>query len=154
MTVDINITEDGREFVFSAGNIHHNTRFGTEKGLWRAGKSIRAEFNKQVKAKDKTGRLYILRGPSGRKRKHTASAPGETPANRTGAYRKGFDFNVRTANELVLGNTVAYSGYLENGTKDEEGGTRMAARPGLGNAVDGSQRDIIRDIAGGIEDQI
>lgn len=134
--------------IESALNLKANTRFGVEHALWLSGKDLSAEFNEQVKARNKTGRLYFLRGPSGRKRRHVASAPGETPANRTGNYRKSRDFNVDGAHQLRFGNTAEYAGFLETGT------SRMKARPGLGNAVKASERDILRNLSGEVEGRV
>jgi HK97 gp10 family phage protein len=136
------------EAIRSAENIAANTRHGVEWALWRSGKDIKAEFNRQVLAKDKTGRLYIRRIKGGARRRHIASAPGETPANRTGTYRKGFGFSVDGAHQLTIGNTVKYSEYLEFGT------SRMQPRPGLANSIKASERDIIRNLSGGIEDAL
>jgi hypothetical protein len=139
----------------SSENIAARTRFGVEKALWRSGKDIHAEFNKQVLAKNKTGRIYIRRTKGGARRRHQASAPGETPANRTGKYRKSFDFSVDGAHQLATGleavsNTRSgiYPFYLEDGTK------RMKARPGLLNAIKSSERNIIRNLSTEIEDAI
>ena len=141
--------------IESAENIAANTRFGVEKALWHSGKDVHSEFNRQVLAKDKTGTIYIRRNKAGSRRRHQASAPGETPANRTGAYRKGFDFNVDGAHQLRIGIPAIGNGpsgkyplYLEVGT------SRMSARPGLGNSIKASERSIIRNLAGEIEAKI
>lgn len=157
MSIKLEIVTPGESsrFVESAENIAANTRFGVEKALWRSGKDIHAEFNRQVLAKDKTGKLYIRRTKSGAGRRHIASAPGETPANRTGAYRKTFDFSVDGAHQLTVGlepvdysTSGVYPFYLEVGTR------RMKPRPGLANSIQASERDIIRNLSGGIEEAI
>lgn len=134
--------------IESVENIAARTRFGVEKAWWRSGKDIQAEFSRQVLAKDKTGRLYIRRTRGGARRRHIASAPGETPANRTGVYRKGFGFSVDGAHQLTVGNSTEYAGHLETGT------SRMRARPGLANSIQASERNIIRNLASEIEDAI
>lgn len=132
----------------SAENIAARTRFGIEKALWRSGKTIITEFKRQVIAKDKTGRLYIRRTAGGLRRRHRASAPGQTPANRTGNYRKSIGFSVDGAHQLTVGNSAEYAGFLEVGT------SRMRARPGLANSIRSSERDIIRNLAGEVSDAI
>ncbi len=146
---------EGSRFVESIENIAANTRFGVEKALWRSGKDIQAEFSRQVLAKNKTGRLYIRRSKSGARRRHIASAAGETPANRTGAYRKAFGFSVDGAHQLTIGIERVGSGpsskyplWLEVGTR------RMKPRPGLANAIKSSERDIIRNLAHGIKEAL
>ncbi len=151
--LSVTLSKDEAEFIKSSENIGINTRFGIEKALWRSGKDIHAEFKRQTIAKTKTGRLYILRTDSGTRRKHRASAPGETPASRPpsvggGEYRKGFGFNVRGQHELVIGDTAAHALWPEAGT------SRMRKRPGLANSVGASERDIIRNLSVGIEEAI
>lgn len=153
--LDLVDASGNKEAIKSAESIAANTRFGVEKAWWRSGKDIHKEFNRQVLAKNKTGRLYIRRTAGGARRRHTASAPGETPANRSGAYRKAFGFNVNGAHQLRLGVEQIGTGrggkyplYLEVGT------SRMRARPGLANAVRASERDVIRNLSGEIGDAL
>ena len=151
MSIKLDIVDpagNNRRTFRSLKDIAARTRFGVEKALWLSGKDIQKEFSRQVLAKNKTGRLYIRRDRQGRGRRHIASAPGETPANRTGTYRKGFGFSVDGSHQLTIGNTVAYSGFLETGTN------RMRPRPGLDNAIVSSERDIIRNLSGEIEEAL
>jgi hypothetical protein len=142
------IGSDGNQKAYeSAGNIAANTKFGIEKAFYFIGKDLIGEFNRQVLAKNKTGNLYIVRRGKTRRR-HIASAPGETPANISGAYRKGIGFKVDGANQLVFGNSTEHASYLENGTRF------MKKRPGLGNTVKSSERTIIRDLSSNIEDRL
>jgi hypothetical protein len=144
---------EGRVFE-SAENIAARTRFGVEKALWYSAKDIHAEFNRQVLAKNKTGRLYVRRIKGGARRRHIASAPGETPANRTGAYRKGFGFSVDGAHQLTIGVAGASDRPKEVPLWLEVGTRRMKARPGLANSIKASERDIIRNLAGLVEDAL
>lgn len=157
MAIKLDIVSPGgnTRAIESAENIAANTRFGVEKALWRSGKDVHAEFNRQVLAKDKTGRLYIRRTKSGARRRHIASAPGETPANRTGAYRKAFGFSVDGAHQLTIGVEAIGNGpdgkyplWLEVGTR------RMKSRPGLANSIQASERNIIRNLTGEIKDAL
>lgn len=143
--LDIVAPGGGQKFFASSEKLAARTRFGVEKALWRSGKDITAEFSRQVLAKDKRGRLYIRMIKGGARRRHIASAPGQTPANMTGNYRKSSGFSVDGAHQLTFGNSAAYAGHLEVGT------SRMKARPGLGNSIKASERDIIRNLADGIE---
>lgn len=156
MSIRLNIVapDGNKRAIDSAENIAARTRFGIEKAWWRSGKDIHAEFNRQVLAKNKTGRLYVRRIKGGARRRHIASAPGETPANRTGAYRKGFDFSVDGAHQLAVGVAGATDRpkgvplWLEVGTR------RMKPRPGLANSIRASERNIIRNLSGGIEEAL
>ena len=147
------ISKDEADFIKSAENIDIHTRFGLEKAWWRSGKDIHANFKRETIAKNKSGNLYILRRDTGRRVKHKASGPGQTPASRPpsvggGKYRDGFDFIVRGERELVIGDDAPHSLWLEEGT------LHMKARPGLANSIKASERDIIRNLAGEVEEAI
>jgi len=132
----------------SLENIADNTRFALERAHYRNGKTLLKKFNEQVLSRNKTGRVYFRKDSIGRRRKHQSSAAGESAANRTGFYRKSTDFIVQGPKQLMFGNSAEYSGFLESGT------SRMQARPGLLNAINASQRDMIRNYAEEIEDAL
>lgn len=149
MSIRIVAESGGNAFYRSVEGIAAHTQLGLERAWWKSAKDIQKTFNRQVLDKTtKTGRIYFRRLKGGGRRKHQASAPGESPANRTGFYRKSFGWNVRGAQELAVGVDAPYGLYLEQGT------SRMKARPGLRNAVDASERDIIRHLATEIENYI
>ena len=133
----------------SAENIADSIRTGIEKAFWRSGKTLQKRFSEQVLDKSsKSGRIYIRKDRTGRRRRHQASAAGETPANRKGFYRRSSGFIVQGSKQLVFGNSAPYSGFLETGT------SRMKARPGLANTIRSSERDIIRNFATEMSDEI
>ena len=146
--LEITDATGNKKSIDSLKNITANTNFGVQKALYKSGKDIHATFNQEVLAKNKTGRIYIKRDRLGRKRKHQASASGESPANQTGNYRKSAGFHVNGSNELIFGAAAEYAGFLELGT------SRMEKRPGLGNAISANERNIIRDLTGEIQDAI
>lgn len=149
MSMRLEVVRGGTGFHRSAEGIAAHTRLGLERAWWMSAKDIQGTFNKQVLDKAaKSGRIYFRRIKGGARRRHQASAPFESPANRTGNYRKSFDFHVRGAEELNVGVTAEYGGFLEIGT------SRMQPRPGLSNAVTASERDIIRNLATEVENYL
>lgn len=68
------------------------------KAFYEIGKRLVAATNKAILKKPKHGKTYIIKG-----RKHTASAPGEAPANLTGNLRKSLDFEVRGSSQMLFG---------------------------------------------------
>lgn len=136
--------------IKAAIDLDKSTETGIDKALWRSGKDVLGAFNKEVLNKTgKTGTIYIRKDRLGRRRRHQASAPGESPANRTGFYRKSAGFSVNQGRrELAFGNTADYSLFLELGT------SKMKPRPGLKNAVEDSERDILRNLTNSISDEI
>lgn len=145
--VDIISQSGNRYAIESTQNIAHNTKRGIERSLFFVGKQLKAEFNKQVLAKDKTGRLYIRKAKNGARRRHIASAAGETPANRTGNYRWAIGAKI-SGNELAFGNAAEYAGFLEFGT------SKMKPRPGLANSIKAQERNILKTLADNIESAI
>lgn len=140
--LDIIDASGNQTSIQSAENIADSTITGIEKAFWRSGKTLMKKFSEQVLDKSmKTGIVYIRKDRLGRRRRHQASAAGESPANRTGLYRRSVGFIVQGSTQLVFGDSAPYAGFLETGT------SRMAARPGLGNAVRASERNIIRNFA-------
>ena len=113
------------------------TSRGIRQGFFRLGARLKQEMNKEVLKKNKSGRVYTRKDKAGRRRRHRASGPGQTPANRTGNYRKNIGFQIRGTRQLEFGvrNGADYAGFLERGT------SKMKARPGVGNAVIATTRD-------------
>jgi hypothetical protein len=107
------------ETIYSASE---NADIGARRGFHRIGLEM-VEYNRKLIYKGpKTGRLYKI---PGRKRKHRASAPGEAPANLSGALAKSIGYEITPANEMAFGSRskddskggVAYGGWLDGGTK-------------------------------------
>ncbi len=124
-------------------NIEANTKFGIERGLFRLGKDLIQSFNAETK-KRKSGILY---GVVGRRRRVRSSAAGESPAVRTGKYKKAVGYKI-SGTTMRFGNSVEYAGFLETGT------SRMKARPGLGNALKDNQRNGLLAISDSIESEL
>lgn len=116
--------------------IHRSVRHG----LFDLGRDLRQTANTNILKKPKGGRVYIIRTPSGRRRRHVASAPGESHANLSGRLRRSLGWKVRGSRELEFGygvdkQTTEYAPFVENGTR------RMGARPTLKIAVDDTTRN-------------
>jgi len=111
------------------------TKQGIRQGFFSLGRDLKAMANEDILRRPKKGRTYVVRGPSGRKRRHVASAPGESHANLSGKARRSIGWKVYGAERLEFGYGAGpdtppdYVDYLEHGT------SRMAARPSIGNSV-------------------
>jgi hypothetical protein len=105
--------------------------------MWEGlGDDLKKRANEEILRKPKSGRLYIRLDRLGRRRRHRASAPGETHANMTGKLRKAIGWKIHGNNEgMTFGYGVSgrpspkYDEFVEFGTR------RMAARPSLSNAI-------------------
>ena len=111
---------------------------GVRQAWFIAGRILVTQVQKDIKHKPKSGRVYRLRKGK-RWVNHTASAPGETPANFTGTYRKSMGFQIQGWRRMEFGSrsgSADYAKFLETGT------SRMKARPGIGNALNAQQNRI------------
>ncbi len=122
------------------------TRDSIRNAWFAIGKDLKAEAKSEILRKPKGGRVYIIRS-GGRRRRHVASAPGETHANMTGKLRKSIGWKVGSPDTMVFGYGVTgsddpyYASYVEFGTR------RMSARPSLGNAINKMQRNTEKHFA-------
>lgn len=108
------------------------TRRGIRQGFFSMGDDFMRTLNNEVLRTPKTGRIYIRRTRSGRRRRHRASAPGESHANITGRLRRAADYKLGGMTQLNLGyldNPPDYDGFVEFGTR------RMRPRPTVQNTI-------------------
>jgi len=125
---------------FKLTELRIRTRRALRQGLYRIGQGLERQVKADILVKPKSGRTYMIKTRSGRWRRHIASAPGETIANRTGAYRKSVGFKVHGQSKVEFGAGVHYAGFLENGTP------RMEARPSLNNTIKARRRTMRSEI--------
>lgn len=132
---------NNREIYVEIDNLAEKTERSIRHGFFDLGADLARSANKEILRKPKGGRTYIIRSrSSGRKRRHVASAPGETHANMFGDARRSIGWKVRGSSELEFGYGVDKDApdhvvFLEDGT------VKMQPRPSIGNAVEGSDRD-------------
>ena len=133
--------------------IERLTKRATRQGMFLWARDLKATANAAILAKDKVGRIYIRRDSLGRRRRHRASAPGQSHANLTGALRKSIGWTVTGSDRLVFGygvsgrDTPNYDVFVEFGTKGRISESkdiaavgprqfRMAPRPSIQNAIE------------------
>jgi len=128
--------------------LEDRTRRGIRQFWFILGKSLLKSFNSAVLKKPRSGRVYRSRIRGGSRRRHIASQPGESPANRSGFYRKSAGYQIRGSKEMLFGAAAPYAGFLENGT------SKMRPRPGLGNAVAATEGESLINAANSIEREL
>lgn len=135
----IRLTESAanQKVFLQIDQLEQRSERGIRQGFFKLGSRLTQELRQELLKKNKRGRVYIRKDRAGRRRRHRASAAGQTPANRTGNYRKNVGYQIRGSQQLEFGvrNGAEYAKFLEDGT------SRMAARPGIGNAVKATARD-------------
>ncbi len=134
MMLKLEIDKNNKRVMVQLSELDDRSRAGIRLFFAAFGKSLLKSFNKAVLKKPRSGRVYKIR-----KRRHVASKAGESPANRTGNYRKSAGYQLRGASEMLFGATAEYAGFLENGT------SKMDSRPGLGNAVSETEGESLQD---------
>lgn len=123
---------DGHMFIRASTN-----QIITEKAIRQAwfttGDDLMRTANDDILKGKKTGRIYYRKTPSGRRKKHQSSAPGESHANMTGALRKSMGWKVRGHFlHFGYGQTKPAPDYADD---IETGNKFIKARPSLRNSV-------------------
>jgi len=132
--IDLSINGEGERHLATIKRSGRITAAAVRRAWFEFAGDLHREANKEILAKNKTGRVYWIRTRGGRRRRHIASAPGQTHANRTGRLRKALSWRVRGVVGLDFGYGIAasspkYASFVEFGTR------KMEARPSIGNAV-------------------
>lgn len=133
------------------------TRRALRQAWFQVGRDLSAEANRQVLKTVKTGRTYVVRGPSGRRRRHVASAPGQSHANLTGKLRKSVSWKIRgeRGGEFGYGvSTTDANRAPEYAPAVEFGTSKMAARPTLQNTIRAVQGKIGQHLRDAVEDEL
>lgn len=152
---------ENRTVYIKIDNLNVQVAHGIRQGFFDVGRDLLNTASKEMLKGKKTGNVYIIRGPSGRRRRHKASAPGETPANLTGTLRRSLGWKARGVTELEFGYGVSdsraaaqqapfYADWMEFGTPKG----KIKPRPGLGNAIKAVQKNIENYLENNIVDSI
>lgn len=146
---NVTLDPNSRRAVQLIENLATATRAGVRYGAWQAGNILKRNTRADILRKPKSGKTYVTRNRAGARRRHVASAPGETHANQSGALRRSLGFEVR-GKELEFGyyNAPDYAPFVEEGTR------KMAPRPSLRNNIQRSERDITNAIEHGIRERL
>ena len=126
--------------------IREHTQRGMRQALFAVGKDYIDTANTNILARPRSGRVYRIRsGSGGRTRKHTASRPGESHANMTGALRRSMGWKVRGSRQLEFGYgaTQATTDYAR---RIELGGGNIKPRPSLRIAIKQNRRNTMNNI--------
>lgn len=135
MSFSIRLNPKSRRAQIQIKDLSQRNAKGIRRAFYMIGKDLKATSNRLILDPAKHGEVYNVRRLS-RLKRHRSSAPGEAPANLSGALRKSLDFNVIGADRLEFGYREHFEGrtrqrgtfygkFLELPTK------HMKPRPGL-----------------------
>ncbi len=130
-------TRESFELIANLGKL---TRSGVEFAAYVSGRGLVRATSKEILRKPKGGRIYIRKDRAGRRRRHIASAPGETHANMSGKLRRSLGFKVNL-NQIEFGYGVQSNDAPEYAKFVEFGTRRMRARPSLQNGIKSQRRN-------------
>ena len=131
----INVIADSKnkQVEFKLSNIKFNMLKYIRSALFEIGAENTQLIKKYIYRPPKTGRIYSYRG-----RPHQASAPGESPANRSGLLARSVTYHVHMSVEVELIASAKYANWLEDGT------SKMLPRPYFIRAINAKRRDNLR----------
>lgn len=121
--------ETQNEVKKSVAKAARKFKTAVKNALTDMGKDLKKQTKLSINNVGRTGRIYRVR-IRGKIKRHQASAPGQVPANMTGALKRSVQYKVTNPVTLEYGagdstGPVDYAKYLEMGT------SRMAPRPYL-----------------------
>tara|TARA_R110000851_G_scaffold70529_1_gene157319 strand:- start:70 stop:537 length:468 start_codon:yes stop_codon:yes gene_type:complete len=146
MTASFVGNSGNRRAFLKVDSIEKLTRKAVRSALYISGIGLKRNANTEILKKPKGGRTYIRKDRAGRKRRHVASAPGETHANMSGTLRRSLGFKVGGRDQLEFGYGVENVPAPDYAEPVEFGSAKMAARPTIQNAIKSERRNIINNI--------
>jgi len=112
---EFEFTKANNEAAFIASRMQRIGQRAIRRSFMALGKDLKDQAQRSILHEKKTGRVYLIR--LGKRRKyHQASAPGESPANMTGALRRGIGYQIKGSDSMDFGysSDTPYGAYLEN----------------------------------------
>lgn len=131
----VTIDKKSQKVLFDIGKHGFKHRKALRIALNEIGSKVSNKMANFIFRPPKTGRFYVYKG-----RRYQASAPGESPANRTGRLAGSGGYRVRSYFDVTIFETAPYAKYLEYGTP------KMLPRPHLSRAVNTTRAFAIRTI--------
>jgi hypothetical protein len=136
---------NNRKVFVQIDRLEERTTRSIRQGWFKLGKDLKQTANKEILKRPKGGRTYIRRTRGGRRRRHVASAAGETHANMTGKLRRSIGWRVSGSKYMEFGYGVARGEFAPDYANAIENGSRtILARPSLRNTINSTQRNAER----------
>ena len=111
--MSIKIDQRSKKVIARLKGLDKSVPRNLRNGMYNVGAILKRTASNNILKRGRQGNVYRYKG-----RRHVASSPGESWANRSGEARRGLVYKVRGAEELLFGNTTDYAKHLEFGTKN------------------------------------
>ena len=124
MTIRVLVNKDEQKVMLDVGERREAHEGAIEEALHTLGKLCVDYTRYIIKTGEKTG-IHYKRLPN------RSSAEFQAPADQSGDLAASVSYVVNGAEEMEFGDTIEYGKYLEFGTRNKDGTSRMRPRPHL-----------------------
>lgn len=142
--------EKNKKVEFRLKNIKPYMHKYIRSALFEIGAENTQLIKRYIYQPPKTGRWYRYYYRKGAFRWHQASAPGESPANRSGFLARSIEYKVHGFDSVDLISTAPYAKILEDGSP----GGLIAPRPFFIRAIKKKRRDNLRSFKRHVYDNL
>ncbi len=143
----ISITQPraNRLVILKITNLTSEMNKGIRRGFYLLGKRLQKETKKDILRRPRSGTRRVI-STARRRRRHTASVPGESPASISGRLWRSLDFKVSGSRNMRFGydSTAKSDDGFEYGRYWEAGAPNSKLRPGLRINIEKNQGFAIR----------
>lgn len=133
MSISVKVDKRSQRVLLKIGKLDRDLKKALPSALHEIGSIVGRENKRIITTGKRSGRFYGT---------HQASAEGEAPSSRTGALAKSYDYRVSSWHSMVVGESVPYAKFLEDGTRKMGG--RTGARQHLIKAINNKSGDAVR----------
>lgn len=143
--ISMEMDKKSQEILIDIGKHGFKHRRGLRIALNEIGSSVANSMANYIFNGPKTGRWYTYRGEP-----YQASAPGESPANRSGNLARSGGYLVRGYWDVMIYEKAEYAAPLEYGTLDG----RIKPRPHLIRAINANRTKAYRAIVDNVNREL
>lgn len=139
MTAKFIIEPKNKRVIKKLIGLDNLVKQGIRQGMFDSGDGLIRSASTEILRKPKSGRTYLISDKGGRRRRHVASAPGETHANLTGAARRSLSYQIKGTTSFEFGYGVSSGKDAPDYVEKLEG-----TRPSLQNAIRDEEQNMVQ----------
>lgn len=139
MTAEFVLKPTNRRVIKKLIGLDNLVKQGIRQGMFDSGHGLIKSASTEILRKPKSGDTYFRLDKAGRRRRHVASAPGETHANLTGAARRSLSFQIQGVSSFEFGYGVSSGKEAPDYVSELE-----ETRPSLQNAIRDEDQQMVQ----------